>query len=37
MDLKGYYGGPARLPLLPLDPQQKAEIELLFRNVNDAL
>jgi 4-hydroxy-2-oxoglutarate aldolase len=32
MDLKGFYGGPARLPLLPLDAQQKAEIELLFRN-----
>lgn len=33
MDLKGFIGGPARLPLLPLDAQQKAEIELLFRNV----
>lgn len=35
MDLKGYFGGPARLPLLPLDARQKSEIELLFRNVDD--
>ena len=36
MDLKGYYGGPARLPLLPLDAQQKTEIEdLLFRSVSE--
>jgi 4-hydroxy-2-oxoglutarate aldolase len=33
MDLKGYRGGPARLPLLPLDGRQKAEIELLFRDI----
>lgn len=33
MDLKGYFGGPVRPPLLPLDAQQKAEIELLFRDV----
>ena len=32
MDLKGYWGGQARLPLLPLDAAQKAEIELLFRD-----
>ena len=30
MDLKGFYGGEARLPLLPLDARQKAEIERLF-------
>ncbi len=30
MDLKGFYGGPARLPLLPLDAGQKAEIAALF-------
>jgi 4-hydroxy-2-oxoglutarate aldolase len=30
MDLKGYFGGPARMPLLPLDAQQKSEIEQLF-------
>ena len=33
MDLKGFYGGPSRLPLLPLDAAQKAEIELLFREI----
>lgn len=33
MDLKGYLGGPARLPLLPLDASQKAETEVLFRNI----
>jgi dihydrodipicolinate synthase/N-acetylneuraminate lyase len=35
MDLNGYYGGPPRLPLLPLAAAQKAEIETLmshFRN-----
>ncbi|MDR3704221.1 MAG: dihydrodipicolinate synthase family protein [Candidatus Sulfopaludibacter sp.] len=32
MDLKGLYGGPARLPLLPLEEGQQAEIELLFRD-----
>jgi 4-hydroxy-2-oxoglutarate aldolase len=30
MDLKGLAGGPARLPLLPLDDTQKAEIESLW-------
>jgi 4-hydroxy-2-oxoglutarate aldolase len=35
MDLKGYCGGLARLPLLPLDAAQKAEIEALFRDVGD--
>jgi dihydrodipicolinate synthase/N-acetylneuraminate lyase len=30
MDLNGYYGGPARLPLLPLSGEQKAEIEKLM-------
>lgn len=35
MDLNGYYGGPARLPLLPLAAAQKSEIEAKmspFRN-----
>lgn len=35
MDLNGYYGGPPRLPLLPLTAAQKTEIEermTLFRN-----
>ncbi len=33
MDLKGYFGGPVRPPLLPLDDKQKSEIEELFRNI----
>jgi len=35
MDLKGFRGGPARLPLLPLDAQQKQEIEALFEQIED--
>jgi 4-hydroxy-2-oxoglutarate aldolase len=27
MDARGYYGGPSRMPLLPLDSQQRAEVE----------
>jgi 4-hydroxy-2-oxoglutarate aldolase len=34
MDLKGFFGGPARLPLLPLNAQQKTEIEALFANIS---
>jgi 4-hydroxy-2-oxoglutarate aldolase len=30
MDLNGYYGGPCRLPLSPLPPHAKAEIEAAF-------
>ena len=26
MDLNGYYGGPPRLPLVPLKPEQQCEI-----------
>lgn len=33
MDLTGYYGGPARLPLLPIDEHQKVEIQVLFAGV----
>jgi len=33
MDLKGYYGGECRLPLIPLTAGQKAEIETLFKDV----
>lgn len=33
MDLNGYYGGPARLPLLPLTAAAKTEIETLFRDI----
>ena len=31
MDLNGYYGGPARLPFLPLTAERKSEIERLMR------
>lgn len=31
MDLVGLYGGPARLPLLPVDDRQKAEIAALLK------
>lgn len=30
MDLNGYYGGPVRLPLLPLNAEQKSEVERLM-------
>ncbi len=30
-DLKGYAGGPTRLPLLPLDTKGRVEIEALFK------
>jgi 4-hydroxy-2-oxoglutarate aldolase len=33
MDLNGYYGGPSRLPLLPLSGEQKAEIETLMAGI----
>jgi dihydrodipicolinate synthase/N-acetylneuraminate lyase len=33
MDLNGYYGGPARLPFLPLSGEQKAEIEKLMTGI----
>ncbi len=33
MDLKGYYGGPARLPLAPVSPEAKREIEEAFRDL----
>ncbi len=32
-DLQGYYGGAPRLPLSPLDPQGKADIEAAFRDI----
>jgi 4-hydroxy-2-oxoglutarate aldolase len=35
MDLNGYYGGPARLPLLPLTADQKAEIERLLADIRN--
>jgi 4-hydroxy-2-oxoglutarate aldolase len=33
MDLNGYYGGPSRLPSLPLSGEQKAEIERLMAGI----
>src|SRR6202158_1559055 len=33
MDLNGYYGGPSRLPFLPLTGEQKAEMEKLMAGI----
>ena len=33
MDLNGYYGGPPRLPLIPVSPEAKSEIEEAFRDL----
>lgn len=33
MDLNGYYGGPVRLPLLPVTPEAKKEIEAAFADL----
>jgi 4-hydroxy-2-oxoglutarate aldolase len=33
MDLNGYYGGPSRLPFLPLSGEQKGEIEKLMAGI----
>jgi len=33
MDINGYYGGPPRLPLSPVGPEAKAEIESAFRDL----
>ncbi|HTW60081.1 MAG TPA: dihydrodipicolinate synthase family protein [Terriglobales bacterium] len=35
MDFNGYYGGPSRLPLLPLIADLKSEIECLLANVRN--
>jgi 4-hydroxy-2-oxoglutarate aldolase len=35
MDLNGYYGGPARLPLLPLTADLKHEVEELLADVRN--
>ena len=35
MDLNGYYGGPPRLPLLPLTADQRAEVERLMVDVRN--
>lgn len=34
-DLNGYYGGPPRLPLLPLTADAKSEIELLLAHIRN--
>jgi 4-hydroxy-2-oxoglutarate aldolase len=35
LDLNGYYGGPARLPLLPLTADLKAEVEGLLTDIRN--
>lgn len=35
MDVNGYYGGPARLPLLPLTADAKAEVERLMADIRN--
>lgn len=35
LDLNGYYGGPARLPLLPLTAELKAEVESLLADIRN--
>jgi 4-hydroxy-2-oxoglutarate aldolase len=35
MDLNGYFGGPSRLPLLPLTADLKSEIELLMADIRN--
>jgi 4-hydroxy-2-oxoglutarate aldolase len=35
MDLNGYYGGPVRLPLLPLTAEDKAKVEQLMENIKN--
>jgi len=35
MDLNGYYGGPVRLPLLPLTAEEKMTVERLMVNIKN--
>lgn len=35
MDLNGYFGGPARLPFLPLTAEQKSEVERLMADIRN--
>jgi len=37
MDLNGYFGGPARLPLLPLTGEGKAEVESLLADIRNLI
>lgn len=34
LDRRGFYGGPCRTPLLPLDEKAQSQIELLLRELN---
>jgi dihydrodipicolinate synthase/N-acetylneuraminate lyase len=31
MDMLGFYGGPPRLPLLPLDGQRRTELQAILQ------
>jgi 4-hydroxy-2-oxoglutarate aldolase len=33
MDLNGYYGGPPRLPFVPVSMEARQEIEMAFRDL----
>lgn len=35
LDLNGYYGGQPRMPLLPLNAEQKSEVERLMHNIRN--
>jgi dihydrodipicolinate synthase/N-acetylneuraminate lyase len=35
MDFNGYYGGPGRLPLLPLTAESKTEVERLMADLRN--
>jgi hypothetical protein len=35
MDFNGYYGGPPRLPLLPLTSDLKGEVERLLADIRN--
>jgi len=35
LDLNGYYGGQPRMPLLPLNAEQKSEVERLMHNLRN--
>ena len=35
MDLNGYFGGPSRLPLLPLTAAEKSEVEQLMADIRN--
>ena len=35
MDLNGYFGGPSRLPLLPLTAAEKLEVEQLMADIRN--